>query len=37
LIDAPGVDYDDDKSGRKIEVTNENAKELLDKINRMKR
>jgi predicted fused transcriptional regulator/phosphomethylpyrimidine kinase len=38
LIDAPSVDYDE--GGGKdhyIEVTNENAREVLDKINRIKR
>jgi hypothetical protein len=37
LIDAPNVDYDEDDGNRKIRVTNENAKDVLDKINRLKR
>jgi hypothetical protein len=35
LIDAPNVD--DEKEGKKIKITNENAREMLEKINRIKR
>jgi hypothetical protein len=37
LIDAPSVDYDDDKKDNHIPVTDENAQEVLNKINRLKR
>jgi hypothetical protein len=39
LIDAPSVDYDNENgSGDKtIEITNDNANAMLEKINQMKR
>jgi len=37
LIDAPNIDIDEKGSGKTIAITNENASELLEKINRMKR
>jgi hypothetical protein len=36
LIDAPGYETDGN-SDKKIAITNENAAELLEKINRLKR
>jgi len=37
LIDAPNVDYDEKTNDTTIAITNENASELLNKINMMKR
>jgi hypothetical protein len=37
LIDAPNADYDSETEVKQIQVTNENAQEILDKINRIKR
>jgi hypothetical protein len=37
LIDAPNADYDSETEVKQIQITNENAQEILDKINRIKR
>jgi len=37
LVDAPNVDYNEEKGDKTIAITNENASELLEKINQMKR